>query len=172
MRIYGTIHAFACSRDPGHFLALTKGGGISDAICFTPYTLAAARFPRDRYSSAISRPNRPSLLHQTAYPVIPGRSTPFMSVHDCPLNRGSHFVATSTRRLPVDRKESRQRSHRFRLTFNPTSACAPPTWELNFGVGTIDCELVDTFTYAGYGRSLSPFSRDGWSARHLSYDHG
>jgi hypothetical protein len=100
----------------------------------------------------------PIILHQTAYPVLPGRRTPLMSVHDCPLHCGSYVVTTHTasvRRLPAGSAESRQSAfHRFRLTL-PTSASEPPTWEPISGGGTVDCVLIDSFTYSGYGLSFS-----------------
>ncbi|KAJ7100337.1 hypothetical protein C8R44DRAFT_888182 [Mycena epipterygia] len=85
-----------------------------------------------------------------------------MSVQGCPLHRGSYIVTTHTasvRRLPAGSKESRQSAfHRFRLTL-PTSASEPPTWEPISGGGTVDCVLIDSFTYSGYGLSFSCIAR-------------
>ncbi|KAJ6629758.1 hypothetical protein B0H10DRAFT_2208318 [Mycena sp. CBHHK59/15] len=150
----------------GHFLALTKGGATSDVVFYPSASLDPHWQPFD--SPALAReaqsPIRiePIILHQTAYPVLPGRRTPLMSVQDCPLHRGSYVVTTHTasvRRLRAGSAESRQPAfHRFRLTL-PTSASEPPTWEPISGGGTVDCVLIDSFTYSGYGLSFSCIAR-------------
>ncbi|KAJ6569768.1 hypothetical protein DFH09DRAFT_1080492 [Mycena vulgaris] len=103
------------------------------------------------------------LVHkQVEYPVLPGFRTPFMSVHDCLLHRGSYLVSTHTASsfsLPADSEDSRRPAlHRYRLTL-PTSTPAPPTWERISCAGTINCVYIDSFTYAGYGMSFPTSSR-------------
>ncbi|KAJ7044373.1 hypothetical protein C8F04DRAFT_1174803 [Mycena alexandri] len=146
--------------------ALTKGGATSDVVFYPSGLIDPHWQPFD--SPALAReaqvPIRiePIILHQTAYPVLPGRRTPLMSVQDCPLHCGSYAVTTHTasvRRLPAGNAESRQPAfHRFRLTL-PTSASEPPTWEPISGGGTVDCVLIDLFTYSGYGLSFSCVAR-------------
>ncbi|KAJ7254954.1 hypothetical protein B0H12DRAFT_1323321 [Mycena haematopus] len=152
----------------GHFLALTKCGETSDVVLYPSAALDPYWQPLD--SSALVREAQspiqiePIILHQTAYPVLVGRRTPFMSVHDCPLHRGSYVVTTHTvsvRRISAGSAESRQPAfHRFRLTL-PTSASEPPTWEPISGGGTIDALFIDSFMYSGYGLSFSCVLPDG-----------
>ncbi|KAJ7466477.1 hypothetical protein FB451DRAFT_1561168, partial [Mycena latifolia] len=146
----------------GHFLALTKGGATSDVVLSPSASLDPHWQPFD--SPALAReaqsPIRiePMILHQTAYPVLPGRRTLLMSVQDCPLHRGSYVVTTHTasvRHLRAGSADSRQPAfHRFHLTLL-TSASEPPTWAPILGGGTVDCVLIDLFTYSGYGLSFS-----------------
>jgi hypothetical protein len=127
-------------------------------ICLTRSTLAAVRIPRARQRSAVSHPNRTYHFTPDCVSRPPGPPHAVESVHDCPLHCGSYVVTTHTasvRRLPAGSAESRQSAfHRFRLTL-PRSASEPPTWEPISGGGTVDCVLIDSFTYSGYGLSFS-----------------
>ncbi|KAJ6553784.1 hypothetical protein DFH09DRAFT_1495356 [Mycena vulgaris] len=77
-----------------------KGGATSDVVFYLSASLDPHWQPF--YSLALAREAqspiriKPNILHQTAYPVLPGHRTPLMSVQDCPLHRGSYVVTTHT----------------------------------------------------------------------------
>ncbi|KAJ6569776.1 hypothetical protein DFH09DRAFT_1080501 [Mycena vulgaris] len=123
----------------GHLLALTRAGAASDVVLyplasFDPYWQLLDPIMLARAAHSPIR-IEPIILQQVEYPVLPGFRTPFMSVHDCLLHRGSYLVSTHTASsfsLPADSEDSRRPAlHRFRLTL-PTSTPAPPTWEQDF----------------------------------------
>ncbi|KAJ7121720.1 hypothetical protein C8R44DRAFT_877097 [Mycena epipterygia] len=121
----------------GHFLALTKDGATSDVVFYPSASLDSHWQPFD--SPALAReaqsPIRiePNILHQT-------------TVARCTAG------ATSLPPTPPV-------SAAFLPTAQNPATSEPPTWEPISGGGTVDCVLIDSFTYSGYGLSFSCIAR-------------
>ncbi|KAJ7719435.1 hypothetical protein DFH07DRAFT_314259 [Mycena maculata] len=154
----------------GHLLAMTWAGANSKVVLYPSTSFDSHWAPLD--SMALARAAHfptptiiePITLHQVEYPALPGFRTPLMSVHDCLLHWGSYVVSTHTASIasiPADILESRRPAlHRFRLTLRvPPSTSAPPTWERISCAGSINCVLIDSLTYAGYGMTFSSLPR-------------
>ncbi|KAJ7276872.1 hypothetical protein C8J57DRAFT_1584279 [Mycena rebaudengoi] len=162
----------------GHLLALEQGGTKSSVLLYLSASFDPHWKPLD--SIMLARATRSPvriepiiLLQQVEYPDLPGFRTPRMSVHDCPLHRGSYVVSTHcATNLPTpDRKIFRREIfradckhllcdpvsrppalHRYRLTL--ASSPTKSTWERISSTGTVDSVLMESFTYAGYGLSF------------------
>ncbi|KAJ7626699.1 hypothetical protein B0H17DRAFT_1218589 [Mycena rosella] len=131
----------------GYLLTLTRACARPDVVLylsgsFDPHWQPLASPALARAAHAPLRVE-PIILQQVEYPVLPGLRTSLMSVHDCPLQRGSYVMSTHTAsisQLLADSEESRRPAvHRYRLTL-PTSS-APLTWAWISCAGTINCGL-------------------------------
>ncbi|KAJ7276867.1 hypothetical protein C8J57DRAFT_1310600 [Mycena rebaudengoi] len=147
----------------GHLLALTGAGSKSDVVLypsasFDPHWELLDSILLARIAHSPVR-IKPIFLQRVEYPELPGFRPPRMSVHECLLHHGSYLVSTynaSVNRLPPDSEKSRRPAlHRYRLTLWE-STLLKPTWERISCTGTINCVLMDSFTYSGYGLSFSP----------------
>ncbi|KAJ7276865.1 hypothetical protein C8J57DRAFT_1310594 [Mycena rebaudengoi] len=155
----------------GHLLALAEAGTISKVLLYPSASFDPHWEPLDSIvlARATCSPARikPVLSQRVEYPDLPGFRTPRMSVHECPLRRGSYVVSTYSairRLLPSpDREISRPPPalHRYRLTLATRS-----TWEHISSAGTAESVLMDSFTYAGYGLSFA-FYVDWLSPRRI-----
>ncbi|KAJ7511432.1 hypothetical protein B0H11DRAFT_2269141 [Mycena galericulata] len=160
----------------GHLLAVTRTDANFDVVLYYPLAslnlhwkaLDSAAFARAASHPPIRR-IEPIIVQRLEYPILPGFRPPLMSVHESPLHHGSYVVSTHTasiRSLDADGEETRLPAlHRYRLTLptavvKSSSTLAPaPAWERISGAGTINCVLIDSLTYAGYGLSFPSRAR-------------
>ncbi|KAJ7721618.1 hypothetical protein B0H16DRAFT_1602303 [Mycena metata] len=150
----------------GHLLALTKANALSALVSYSPPSFNSHWQSLDSTVLAAAAqaaiPINPiAILQRVEYPLMPLR-TPLLSVHECPLNRGSYLVSTHVAGIRSEEFQGHLPHAallRYRLTLSESES-APPTWERVSSAGTLNSVLVDAFTYAGYGMSFPAHVRE------------
>ncbi|KAJ7613597.1 hypothetical protein DFH06DRAFT_1146755 [Mycena polygramma] len=147
---------------PGHLIASTIAEGAQVVLhSWAAFDAQWQPLNSSTLAEAANSPLRvePAVLQRVEYPSLPGWRTPFINVHECPLNHGSYVVSThkaSSHDLPAGSAERLLPSlHRYRLTL-PTSSgatpiTAPPLWKKISSSGAINRVLMGSLTYAGFG---------------------